>query len=363
MENNRWIYTLLFVLFIVSVALTGCGKKEEKQEPVARPIKVMTLGTASGEGIKKYPGKVDADHTVDVSFEVAGQIINLPIQRGMNVEKGQLLAELNPTDFENNYKAKKAEFLRAEAELSRYRELYENDAVSVQELEIRQTDRDIAAANYKIAEKALKDTKLLAPFAGVISKKDVKNFESIVAKQSIARLQDLSMLEVNIHIPESDVAIKPSPESMSAFATFDTIPGRQFPLTIKEFETEADPVTQTFTIKFSMKPAEELKILPGMTANVTVLIDPKKGNPSITGILIPSTAVLPDASGHSYVWLVDPATQTVKKQAVTLGEMTGANSIQVLEGLKEGDVIATAGISSLTEGQKVRVLEPKQNIR
>jgi len=348
------------LLLAVAVILSSCGKKEEEKfDPYAeaRPVRTMTLEGGSGGFVKAYPGKTEAKDTVDASFEVAGKIVELPIQRGMQIEKGQTIAKLDAADFENKFAAEKAKFAKAEAELNRYRELYENDAVSLQELEIKERNRNVTEANKKIAEKALQDTVLKAPFAGVVATKYVDNFQSVQAREVIARIQNNEAIEVVIYMPERDIALAKTSELERSVAVFDTYPDREFPISLKEYETQADAVTQTFKVKFILPSPDDVRILPGMSANVTVNLQPKEGQVAPSSFIVPSSAVLPDASGRSYVWVVRPDDQTVEKREVVTGEVTGLEDIQIKDGLHPGEVIATAGVRHLREGMKVRPKE------
>jgi len=348
--------TFPFLLILVTaLCFTGCGKKEEKMDPYAkaRPVRTLTLEGGGAGVVRSYPGKTEAKDTVDASFEVSGKIIELPISRGMPIAKGQIIAKLDPRDFENDLSAREAEFVKAEAELNRYRDLYEDDAVSLQDLEIKERDLNVAEANMLIARKAFQDTVLKAPFAGVVAKKYVENFQSVLAKEEIARIQNNEEIEVVIYAPERDMAIMQSAELKQATGVFDAFPGREFTLTFQEAETEADAITQTFKIKFILPRPEGINLLPGMSTHVTLQFTPKAGQVSGSSFLIPSAAVMPDATGRSHVWVVSPTDSTVHKREVEVGEVAGTGEIQVLSGLKAGETIAVAAIRHLREGMKI----------
>jgi RND family efflux transporter MFP subunit len=360
MKKGRMRGIGLFALFLLSGMLfVSCSKKEEQApvEEAARPVRTMIL-QGGGEGIVKvYPAKTDAQDTVDVSFEVAGKVVELPIERGMRVERDQILAKLDDRDYQNDLAAKKAEWVKAQAELARYRKLYEDDVVSLQDLQIRERDLQVAEANMKIAEKAVQDTVLKAPFAGVVATKYVDNFQSVQAKSPVARIQNNEAIQAVINVPERDMTYGGRAALEKAAVRFDSFPSREFDLTLKEFETEADPVTQTFEVKFIMPNPSDVKILPGMSANVTLQFAAPIGREAGSSFVIPSAAVVSDTQGKPFVWIVDPKDQTVRKREVVLGEVTGTADVRITEGLQPGEVIAVSGIYQLREGMKV---QPKE---
>jgi multidrug efflux system membrane fusion protein len=346
---------------VTSLFLASCGKEQPAGEPVALPVKMVTYGGEEAEHFKTYPGTTDADQTADLAYENPGRLIKLPVDRGEMVRKGQLLAQLDPLDFESKVAARKAEFVEARADLDRYRQLYEQDAVPLADLEVKRRQFDVAKANLAIAEKALRDTALKAPFDGIIARKFVENYQDVKAKEPIIRLQDVSRIEVLINIPENDIMGVPgemsgtAPGDIKAYAVFGSVPGREFQLALKEFEAQADPKTQAFLVKFVMPNPDDVNVLPGMTAQVRISTRALRQAPSEKGT-VPVSAVFFDESGKQYVWVVDKATETVKRREVSVGKPTG-NNITILGGLKEGDTIVTTGVYRLQEGSKVRPYE------
>ena len=354
MKHFKTVFISGLIILISSAIFISCGKKKEAEEEVVRPVRVMVLENKMGGGHFQYPGTVDAIETVDISFEVDGTLVELPIKRGSVVTKGEMIAKLDPRDFQNNLNSKRAQAVEAKADLDRYRKLYEDDVVPIADLQVKEKQYDVAVAEMKIAQKSLEDATLKAPFDGVIARKFYENYQTVQAKDPIARVQDISKLRVVINVPEQDVVdTRKGEEALaSAVAEFDTIPNQQFDLKVYEYETQADPDTQTFQVKFVMPAPETARIMPGMTANVTVTM-----NASAAGekgaFLIPVEAVMADPTGKSFVWIIDGTTNTAHKREVTIGDIRGLDAIEVLDGIVPGEMIATAGTRHLTEGMKV----------
>ncbi len=142
-------------------------------------------------------------------------------------------------------------------------------------------------------------------------------------------------------------------EEIEATATFAAAPDKKFPLTLKEFSTEADPQTQTYQVVMVMDRPEGINILPGMTATVTGR--QLSTADSTARIVIPAIAVLEDPQEKAFVWVLKQEDMTVQKTVVTVGEMTGSDSILVIDGLKGGEQIVTSGVTKLQDGMEVSI--------
>ncbi|BBO69470.1 hemolysin D [Desulfosarcina alkanivorans] len=331
----------------------GCGKKEEPApKEVVRPVKVITVKGGGGGTTMTYPGKTRANRRVDLSFKVPGPLVELPVEEGQEVKKGQLLARILPRDFKITLDQAKARAIEADRQYDRYKELYVRKQVSKAEFDRYKASRDVAAAQLEDAQNALKDTYLKAPFDGIVAKRYVENFQEVQAKQPIVFFQDLSRIEVLVDAPETVVATLRQGEEIEATATFSAAPDRQFPLELKEFSTEADPQTQTYQVVLVMDRPEGINVLPGMTATVT---GKQAGiGCSAARIVIPAIAVTEGADQKPYVWVLE-SQMTVSKKGVRVGEMTGSEDIVILEGLSGGEKIVTSGVTKLKEGMQVSI--------
>jgi len=343
-----------FCVVGLSMLLCSCEKSEEAStDEVIRPVKMITLQEQSDSFSYSYPAKVEPVETADLSFEQSGSIIEFPVSRGQEVSQDQLIARLDPLNFEQSLNAAKAKVAQAEAELNRYRKLYEEDVVALADLQVTERDCKFQLAEMKMAEKAMNDTYLKAPFSGVISKQFLENFQNVQAKEPVVRLQDISILELVIDVPEKDVVGHKDHESVMAQARFDVVGDEKFNLKVTEWETEADAQTQTFRVKFKMDAPKDKNILPGMTATVFISFGSSK-EATQPMFVIPSSAVFANEQGVSTVWVYDEALGSAQSKQVTLGNITGEDSIQIKEGLALGDQIVIAGVSQIREGMKVR---------
>ncbi|HEY5657228.1 MAG TPA: efflux RND transporter periplasmic adaptor subunit [Myxococcota bacterium] len=334
----------------------GCGEEAPPEAPVARPVKLLTLGGDQATRRLEYPGQVEATQHADLGFEVPGQIVEFPVEEGQEVVAGAVLARIDPRDYEAELDARKAMMNAAQAELSRSQVLFDREVTSKQELDRARRNFEVTQAQVRVAEKAVADTALRAPFAGRVARKLVKDFRNVQAKEPVLILQDDSSLELVVNIPERDWALQRgnrTPEQRKALrprVTISTYPDRDFPASVKEVATTADPATRTYAVTLVFEKPSDIIVLPGMTAKVSVDVP---GEVTGAGFAVPVNAVLSDAEGRPYVWRVEPESMTVGKALVEVGAVSGER-IEIRRGLEPGDRIAVSGVQQLREGSPVR---------
>jgi len=343
---------LIILSYLSILFVSGCSKPE-KPQPVARPVRTMRVSDTTELSGRVFPGRATAVLAVDIAFEVPGRLIERPIDVGDIVKKGQMLAKLDQRDYANDVESSKARLKQAQAYLERIEQASKSGAVSKQDLTDAQAQHDMASADLKIKQKALADTDIIAPFDGSILAIYVENHENIRMKQPILRMMDdLSTIELKIDIPEKLIMLVQQVESISV--AFDAYPGQPVPATIKEIGREASATTRTYPVTLSMKQPNDFQILPGMTGQAS-----GKGRSSTLeeGVVqIPGEAIFEEA-GKQYVWVIDESASTVSRTAI---EPKESNRLGMLvQGLEKGQLIATAGAQTLTEGLKVRLNEER----
>jgi len=354
----------LFSLALIGIALSACSEDPPPPPEVVRPVKLMTIAADRNSTVREYPGKISAKQSVQIGFEVAGKIIELPISDGVSVKKGALLARLDPSDFLAARELAEANRKAAQSAYDRAKRIFEQGAGSQAEVDQRLRDIEVAKQELKRAQKALDDTTIRAPFNGHVSRKIADTFQNVQAKEPILLLEDLSSLEIDINLPEQDfllvtpgLTLQQRTERVRPEIEVSAFPGRTFPARIISFETAADPVTRTYRATLSFDNPSDAFILPGMTAKVIVHAPVKQSGSAATtaSVFVPVTAVVTSADDKAFVWRFDSATSEVSKAMVTIGDMSGAN-ILITSGLEGGDIVAIAGAAHLREGMKVRPL-------
>ena len=355
-------YWTIVASTLLPILLTACTEEAPLPPPESRPVKTMLIGGDIAGDFRQFPGVVDAIQRADLSFRVQGKIIEILVREGDMVDKGQLLARLDPADYQIVLNDRKASYKTAEANYERAKTLLEKDAISKVDHDKIRAEYFTAKANLEAAEQDLKYTSLKATFPGYIARRHVENFEEVRRKQTVFTLQDISELEIKVDVPESIMiqlrrAIEPGKVNQpkrEMYAVFNQIKDVKFPLTIKEVSTTADPNTRTFEATLKMDHPENYNVLPGMTATVFAEVLPSERDESLS-VLLPVSAVVADTGKDPVVWIVDDETMTVSARPVTVGKMS-TDSITVF-GIETGQRIVTAGAAFMREGMKVTLLQ------
>jgi len=358
-QSLRVIHFLCLVP-VSAFLLSGCGEQTQDVKPVVRPVKTMVVGGSSSDFQRTFTARVRAADRVELAFQVPGKIIELPVKKGQQVTQGDLIGRLDQRDYKSDLQSAQAQFDKALANFKRGDELVVKGFISRTDYDRLKSRRDVSAAELDKAKKAFDDTSLKAPFGGVVAQRFVENFTEVRAKQQIISLHDSSLMELVIYVPEHIVALmrhEGPREEAKLYAEFNAIPGEEFPLTVKEFSTQADATTQTFEYVLTMPRPEARNILPGMTASVHVIRTDINDSQVAASFSIPAIAVFADEKSQSHVWVIKQPDNIVHARQVTTGQLSGSDQIEILDGIKSGEVIAIAGVSQLREGMQVRPVD------
>jgi RND family efflux transporter MFP subunit len=358
---SKTILSRLALGVLVSTVMTACEQQTTEAPEVVRPVRILTISALQAGDTISYPGEILGVQNAEIAFEVPGRLVELPAEEGIEVEEGQVLAKLDPADYQTAVNAAEADYRNAKTTFERFEEVFEKGAISRQEFDNQRRTFEVAEASLASARKALADAELRAPFAGRIGRVYVENFNNIQAKQPILLLQDLTQLDVIVNVPEQDwqrakpgLTLAQQSERAKPVVTLPTFPDREFPAQIIEVAASADPVTRTFAARGRFDPPQDIVILPGMSATVTVRVNADAAGLD-NAVRIPANAIVGGNDGGSYVWKLDEANMTVSLAPVTPGQMSGSQ-ITITAGLETGDRIAVSGVQRLDEGMQVREL-------
>ena len=344
--------------FAIIFTLASCGEKEKAPEEVVRPVKWIVAGEDKEKLLVDLPGEVHAVQRSYLAFQVPGQIVELPVIVGQTVKKGQLLAKLDDRKYTSELNKTLAFERKAKVDYERYKKLNTDNVVSDKEFEQKRRNYAVAISERKIAEKNQNDTSLKAPFDGIIASKSVKNYQNVKAEEQIITLKNLDLLEIVVHVPVRNVGPQYK-DRLEIYAVVNNFSNKKIGLKIREFSTEIDQDTMTYEVTLEMLIPDELKgkILPGMLSKV--YIGWKKTEGEAERIMVPVQAVVADAQGNTFVWVINPADMRVSKRSIVAGELSGRD-ILVKSGLKIKELVAVSGANYLREGQKVKKYQSKK---
>ena len=371
---------LPIALSIVCLAV-GCSTQHLTPTEEFRPVKTMVVAAGDRPTLRSFPGRVEASKMVDLAFQVSGVLVKLPFREGERASRGATIAQLRQDEFQARLQAVQGQLDQARAQLGvaetrlanakteaeRFGRLVESSAVSRSDFDLAQTtyrgaqeddnaqQAAVRSLEGRVAEAKLQlgDSTLRAPYDGVVAQRLVDEGQNIVANSAVIRFQNVNDIDIVVDVPEGFIAadVRPS-DIQQSVAELSTAPGRQFPVHIKEVSQIADPKTQIFEVRFSVKTPPGIKALPGMTATVTVTTRGARGPGNL--LLVPIAAVSKQDTGEQVVWILGPD-QIVHRRPVKMGSPTG-DRIEIVDGLQPGDHIVVAGAPFLREGMKVRDL-------
>lgn len=364
---------------LLLLALVACGQEELPPELPLRAIKWQRVSGSSVAQDRVISGIVTAIDATHLAFETNGTVATVEVDLGDKVERGQVLARLDPEPLElavGDAAAAVAEARAfrelARATLSRYLEAAA--AVAQQEIDRARAERDSGESQYaaaqarlKLARRHLRLSVMRAPFRGAVSSRTVDPAQHVAAGETVFELDsEESGLRVEVEMPET--LIHRVRQGDPVRVKFPSLPDstadvgdRSFPALVSEVGTRAG-TGNAFPVRADLSDLPS-GIRPGMTAEVTFSLARVEGDPGTgEGFMIPLAAVLPEAEGVFSVFVFDAETSTLSKRPV---QMRGVdeNNLAILEGLAAGDIIATAGVPFLADGQQVTLLdeEPVRN--
>ncbi len=318
-----------------------------------RPVKLMTLESGAGEMTREFYGRVRARETVDLAFQVGGQINEFPVAQGAPLAKGAMIAQLNLTPFRREVQRARIDLDKAERDVARLSQLAGN---IVAEVEVRnaRTTADLARIRADEARERLDDATLTTQFDALVARREVANFTTVTAGQPVVRLHDMSELNVDISVPE--VLFRSAPEGGATFSA--RFPGEQdtFEMVLREFEAETAAVAQTYELTLAFTGEVPTWVLPGASVTVTGRAARQGG----AQMLIPETAITFDADRQPGVMVFTPSGGDEAANEGTVAwtpiQMTLRDDtrINVTEGPEPGTEIVAAGASQVRDGQTVR---------
>lgn len=337
---------------IIAVSLTACTPELQQDiERVAQPVKVVTVTNDLAEPVREFPGRVTASESVNVASKVAGQVIAIRVQAGDDVKSGDVLLELDATDYQLNLDQAQANYDLAKVSFDRVSSSRTKNIATQADYDNAKANLDKAQVGLTQAKNQLADTKIRAPFEGMIVRVNPSMYDFIGSGQPLVFMQSIDNIDVKFQVP-SDILAQLNEHDIDAKLNviFDAFPGDVYEAEVREFSADSDRSTRGFDATLTLKkpPQEKGLLFPGMDA--TVLLDLSLLHNDIT-LSVPAGSVFHSA-GADYVWTVD--NNTVHKTQVTLGELRGSQ-VTIESGLTATDRVVSAGVNKLSDGQTIAI--------
>jgi RND family efflux transporter MFP subunit len=362
----------VLIIFASSLIAYGCGK-EEKPEEVIRSIKWTKVAETSTKQVRMISGTTKPVDQTALSFAVGGTVEKVEVRLGEEVKKGQVLAELDRQPFVLGVRDAEAELSKAQAivverraNYERYVALYESNNASKAELDEARASFDsaksqveAAMAKLGLARRDLRKTQLKAPFDGTISVKEIEPFVEVPVGRAVFGLDGVeSGFEVSAAVPDS-VLISLSLGD-EADVVFPTLNNRRVRGVITELGSRSRTAS-TYPVTVQLQ-EQFPELRSGMSVEVVFEFMPEAetGEPIVTGLQVPLAAIIVGEEKTFSVFNYDEKSSTVKKTQVKTLALRENDVIVEPGTLKAGDLIATAGVQFLTDGQKVNLMKEEK---
>jgi multidrug efflux system membrane fusion protein len=359
-EHERHIAITFKSAIAVALVLTvaACSRPAPAPEPV-RAVQTLTVAGGLAGGTVEYAGEVRARVESRLGFRVGGKMVSRPAQLGERVRAGQVLATLDVQDLRLGQEAARSAVQAARvshdqalADYKRFSELRDQGFISAAELERR--DNTLKAAQAQLAQaEAMSGMQtnqasygsLVADASGVVTAVEAEPGAVLSAGATVLRVAQDGPRDVVFSVPEDQIGALRALQGRAGAVQVRVWGDSKvaLPASVREVAAAADPATRTYAVKADVGTAA---VRLGQTASVSVAV------PSVAGVVKLPLAAVFEQQGKSSVWLLDPATMTVRAQPIVVGGADG-NQIIVAAGLAPGQQVVTAGVHVLTPGQQV----------
>jgi RND family efflux transporter MFP subunit len=345
------------------VAILGC--EDELEEPeVIRPVRYVVVEGHDTATQRTFSGVAKAGQESRLSFQVSGQVLEVPINVGDTVKKGQTIARMDPADYAlqlQNAQASaaqsRAQERNAKATYERTRALYENQNASRQDLDADRTAYESGRAGLEAAhqqirlrQRQLGYTHLKAPETGTIATVNIEVNEYVQAGALVATLLAGEQIEVSVAVPAS--VIRSIERGAEARARFDSLGGRELKGTVTEVGVASAAGATTFPVTVRLTEGQD-QVRAGMAADVTFVLATAKNGPKYA---LPTSAVGEDRAGR-FVFKVERGEHglgIVHRSPVEVGQLL-SHGVEIHVGVEPGDLVVTAGVSRIYDGLQVRM--------
>jgi len=347
-----------------AAAIAGCGAPPPPPE-ILRPVRTELVAASGGVRTRSFSGVARAGQETELSFRVSGTVDRMAARVGENVNAGQLLARLETEDFDIRVRQAQANLAKAEANarnaeanLDRIRGLWENNNASQNDLDSARANAEATQAQVEASERDLESaerqlgyTRLIAPVAGAIADVPVEVNENVSQGQMVVLLTSGSQSEVEVAMP--GVLIVRVHEGDEVDVLFDALPGEAYKAVVTEVGVAATGAATTFPVTVRLVEGNG-SIRSGMAAQVAFRFE---SGADAKSIYLPPVAVGEDRDGR-YVYVLEASGEAgvgaVRRRAVEVNEELAPEGIRVLSGVTEGEVVVTAGVRRLRDGQRVK---------
>ena len=342
---------IYWVLASITTCLLASCNSSTKDAREYQTVKIDTVTSANGQTYLQYPGKVKAAQDISLAFRVNGTIRKIYVKDGARVQAGQLLAELDPTDYQVQLDATEAEYKQIKAEAERVMALYKDNGTTPSANYKAVYGLTRITAKYQHHKDLLGYTRLYAPFNGYIQKRLFEAHETIGAGMPVLSMISGGAPEVEINLPAAEYIRR---EQFNQYhCTFDIYPDRSYPLKLISVTPKAN-ANQLYTMRLQLVADKQPVPSPGM--NTMVTIECSEGD--VCNLSVPGGAILRE-NGRTSIFLYDASSHAIRRCDVTVTRLlSDGRCLITSDGANPGDLVVASGVHHVKEGEQVEPLLP-----
>lgn len=345
-----------FILGLIAVAIVGGGVylyMQAEQETFDRrgedgpvPVGVVEVSKQRFADRIQAIGTAQADESVTLTAQVSETVESVHFEDGEYVEEGQILVELKRREQLAEIEEYRAALKEAEQQLERTRDLASrgNAAEATVDQQVRLVEE--ARAQIEGAQARINVRVIRAPFSGILGLRRVSTGTLVSPGDEITTLDDVTPIKLDFSIPERFLSAVQKGQTVLAKAA--AYPGEVFRGKISTVNSRVDPITRAVTVR-ALIPNEDARLRPGMLLTVEVI------NRERMSLSLPEEALVPEGDAQ-YVYVVDAAASAAERRKVSIGQRVPGR-VEVLDGLREGELAVISGAQQLRPGAEVKIVE------
>lgn len=338
-QNKLWIMAAA-----VALMATAACSNSEADNAASVAVQLCTVESSAAGAVSEFPGRVKAAEEVNMAFKVSGNLLRVLPEEGAFVRAGQLIAELDPRDYQLQYDATLAEYNKLSAEANRVIRLWGDSAVSADAYDKARYGLQQITAKLDNARNQLEYTRMVAPFDCYVQRRLFEAPSVVSAGMPVVMLISAGTPEVEINLPASSYRRRAQIAGFSARFGADAA-ATQLPLISYAPQANANGL---YTVRLAVPSTVAERPTPGMSVMVSVHYNAaEEADRSVT---LPTGAVF-EREGRSMVWVYSDSTVTARE--VTVEALHTDGTARISSGLQPGERVVSAGVHSLTDGQRV----------
>ncbi|MDX1952968.1 MAG: efflux RND transporter periplasmic adaptor subunit [Verrucomicrobiota bacterium] len=342
---------ILAGLVLISGVFSGCGKKAGPgagQAPAPQVIAATPKRQTVAETLSLV-GTINADEMVELRSETDGIVEEINFKEGQRVEKGNLLVRLDESKFAALVEEGEANFKLSQANYDRAKQLYNDKLISQQEFDQAASVYAVSRASLELNKRQLRDARILAPFSGIVSARNISPGQVITKNSTLTWIIDMDPVKVEFNVPERFVSqLKVGQKIDVKVATFQD---RTFSGTVFFVSPFVNPTNRSAQVKAEI-PNKEFLLKPGMFANLDLTLTVRENS-----LVIPETSLAQVLDRDKAMVFVVDAQGNAQIRQVGLGiRLPGL--VEIVSGVTENEVVIIEGVQKAIPGKPVRVVPP-----